>query len=147
MGEGKQWFQANMTPSSPPDRDFPYWLVALVGLAAFALWQMLTQDIYLQIIGTLRQGVVTTVFVTLIGFAMAATMGLLLALASLSRSLILRQVARFYIEIVRGVPIIVLLLYVAFVFAPALVAFYNWIAEALGADPIRTRDCCAGGAC
>jgi ABC-type amino acid transport system permease subunit len=67
-------------------------------------------------------------------------MGLLLALASLSRSLILRQVARFYIEIVRGVPIIVLLLYVAFVFAPALVAFYNWIAEALGADPIRTRD-------
>ncbi len=30
----------------------------------------------------------------------------------------LRQVARFYVEVMRGVPIIVLLLYVAFVLAP-----------------------------
>ncbi len=52
----------------------------------------------------------------------------------------MRQVARFYIEVVRGVPIIVLLLYVAFVFAPGLVAAYNWVAETIGADPIRTRD-------
>ncbi|MEM7721954.1 MAG: amino acid ABC transporter permease [Pseudomonadota bacterium] len=129
-----------MTPSAPPDRDFPYWLVALIGLGVFAGWRMVTDDIYLQVLGTLRQGILITVFVTLVGFAMASVMGLLLALASLSRSIILRQAARFYIEIVRGIPIIVLLLYVAFVFAPALVASYNWIAESLGADPIRTRD-------
>jgi len=129
-----------MTPTAPPDRDFPYWLVALVGLGLFAGWQMATDDIYLQVLSTLRQGVVITIFVTLVGFGLAASMGMLLALASLSGSLILRQLARFYIEIVRGVPIIVLLLYVAFVFAPALVAGYNWIAEAVGLDPIRTRD-------
>jgi His/Glu/Gln/Arg/opine family amino acid ABC transporter permease subunit len=129
-----------MTPSSPPDRDFPYWLVALVGLGLFAGWRMASDDIYLQVLSTLRQGVMITIFVTLVGFALAATMGMLLALASLSGSLILRQLARFYIEIVRGVPIIVLLLYVAFVFAPALVAGYNWIAEAMGFDTIRTRD-------
>ncbi len=129
-----------MIPSAPPDRDFPYWLVALGLLAAFALWQIATSDIYLQVLDTLRRGVVITIFVTLVGFAMAATMGLLLALASLSGSLVLRQIARFYIEIVRGVPIIVLLLYVAFVFAPALVAGYNWVTEQVGFDTIRTRD-------
>ena len=37
-------------------------------------------------------------------------------------------------------PIIVLLLYVAFVLAPALVAAFNWAAEGVGLDPIRTRD-------
>ncbi|NKX44116.1 amino acid ABC transporter permease [Roseicyclus persicicus] len=129
-----------MIPSAPPDRDFPWWLVALIGLGLFALWRMLTDDVYVQLIGTLRQGVVVTVMVTLVGFAMASAVGLGLAVMSLSRSLILRQVARFYIEVIRGVPIIVLLLYVAFVFAPALVAAYNWAAEGLGRDPIRTRD-------
>jgi len=129
-----------MTPTAPPDRDFPYWLLALVGLGLFAGWRMVSDDIYLQVLSTLRQGVLITIFVTLVGFALAATMGMLLALASLSGSLILRQVARFYIEIVRGVPIIVLLLYVAFVFAPALVAGYNWVAEAVGIETIRTRD-------
>lgn len=129
-----------MISSGPPDRDFPYWLVALGGLAAFAIWQVATDPIYQQVISTLRRGVMVTIFVTLVGFAMASVAGLLLALASLSRSLILRQVARFYIEVVRGVPIIVLLLYVAFVFAPALVAGYNWAMELLGGEPIRTRD-------
>ncbi|WJY21916.1 amino acid ABC transporter permease [Fontisubflavum oceani] len=129
-----------MIPSSPPEREFPWWLLAVIGLGAYALWQVLTDDIYSQVLSTLRQGILITIFVTLIGFALAASMGMLLALASLSRSVILRQMARFYVEIIRGVPIIVLLLYVAFVFAPALVAFYNWLAEAVGAETIRTRD-------
>ena len=43
-------------------------------------------------------------------------------------------------NLLRGVPIIVLLLYVAFVLAPALVAAFNWAAEGVGLDPIRTRD-------
>jgi His/Glu/Gln/Arg/opine family amino acid ABC transporter permease subunit len=129
-----------MIPSAPPDRDFPWWLLVMGLLALFALWQVAFSPIYLQVLDTLRRGVVVTVFVTLVGFALASSMGLLLALASLSRSLILRQVARFYVEIVRGVPIIVLLLYVAFVFAPALVAGWNWVADAVGFDPIRNRD-------
>ena len=51
----------------------------------------------------------------------------------------LRQVARLYIEVMRGVPIIVLLLYVAFVLVPGLVAAWNWIAVRW-ADALRTRD-------
>jgi polar amino acid transport system permease protein len=122
------------------DKDFPWWLVAVVALGAFAYWQILSDDLYTQVLTTLRRGVLTTVFVTLVGFGLAATLGLGLALAALSRSLILRQIARFYVEIIRGIPIIVLLLYVAFVLAPALVALWNWAAAGLGLDPIRTRD-------
>ncbi|WP_238475621.1 amino acid ABC transporter permease [Rhodophyticola sp. CCM32] len=112
----------------------------MLGLGAYALWQVLTDAVYLQVLDTLRRGVLITIFVTLVGFALAASLGLLLALASLSRHLILRQMARFYIEIIRGIPIIVLLLYVAFVFAPALVAGYNGLAEMAGVEAIRTRD-------
>ena len=52
----------------------------------------------------------------------------------------LRQAARFYIEIMRGVPILVLLFYVAFVATPALVAGWNALAEPLGLGLLRTRD-------
>jgi len=129
-----------MIPTSPPDRDFPWWLVALALLGGVAAWRIATDEMYLQVLDTLRRGILITVMVTLVGFAMASAMGLLLAVMSLSRALLLRQVARFYIEVVRGIPILVLLLYVAFVFAPALVAGYNRLAEEIGWATIRTRD-------
>lgn len=129
-----------MIPSSPQDKDFPYWLLVAVAIGGYFFYQVVSNELYLQVLGTLSKGIKVTIFVTLVGFSMASVFGLLLALATLSRFLILRQMARFYIEIVRGVPIIVLLLYVAFVFGPALVALVNWGLEGLGLETIRTRD-------
>lgn len=73
-------------------------------------------------------------------YAGACLLGLGLALLADARSVVLRQAARLYVEVMRGVPIIVLLLYVAFVGAPALVAAWNWLAEPLGLPALRTRD-------
>lgn len=77
---------------------------------------------------------------TVTAFGMAAALGLALALSGLSGSLLLRQAARFYVEIVRGIPMLVLLFYVAFVGAPALVAGWNAVAEPLGLGTLLTRD-------
>ena len=129
-----------LIPTSPNDKDFPWWLLAVVAIGVFLFWQVLIDDTYASVLATLRKGIWVTVYVTLVSYAMACALGLGLALAGMSRSLILRQCARFYIEVVRGVPIIVLLLYVAFVLAPAMVAGWNWIAESIGLDPVRTRD-------
>ena len=129
-----------MIPAPPQDKDFPWWLVAACAIGAYLLYRVVADDIYRQVLATLSRGVWITIFVTLVGFAAASVIGLMLAVASLSRFIVLRQSARFYIEIVRGIPIIVLLLYVAFVFAPALVAMWNWIADTIGVDPVRTRD-------
>lgn len=74
--------------------------------------------------------------VSVVGYVMACLLGLGLALMQLSGSVVLRQVARFYVEVMRGLPILVLLLYVAFVVAPGLVALWNW----LPFEDIRTRD-------
>ena len=88
----------------------------------------------------LVRGVVVTAYVTATAFGLAATMGLLLAVAVLSRRVWLRQLARFWIEIVRGVPVLVLLLYIAFVGTPLFVDAANRLLEPLGLDPMRTRD-------
>ncbi len=129
-----------MIPTSPNDKDFPWWLVAVVAIGLYLFWQVFTVEEYSRVLSTLRRGIWVTIYVTVISYAMACLLGLLLALAGLSRSLVLRQVSRFYIEIMRGIPIIVLLLYVAFVLAPALVAAWNFVLEKLGFDPIRNRD-------
>jgi polar amino acid transport system permease protein len=124
------------TPRAEPEGDFPWWLVAvalLLGTAYVAIW---FDDGARQVLTTLRRGVWITVLVTVTAFAAASLIGLGLALMSLSSSIIVRQTARFYVEIVRGIPILVLLLYVAFVLAPGLVAFWNW----LGLPEARTRD-------
>ena len=129
-----------MIPTPPQDKDFPYWLIAAGGLGAYLSYRVISDDLYAQVLGTLSKGVGMTIFVTLVAFTMASLLGLLLAVASMSRFIVLRQMARFYIEIIRGIPMIVLLLYVAFVFGPALVHAWNWVIEGIGFDPIRTRD-------
>ena len=132
-----------VAPEAPPPGekpDFPWWLVAagLAGAALFAAF--LTDEIYASILATLSRGIAVTVFVTLVAFALATGLGLLLAVCVLSASLILRQAARLYIEVMRGVPILVLLLYIAFVGAPALVASWNALVVPLGLEPAATRD-------
>jgi polar amino acid transport system permease protein len=123
-----------------PDRDFPYWLLILAGIGGYLFWRVWSDDLHAQVLSTLSKGIGITVFVTVIGFGMAAVLGLLLALAAQSKWVAIRQVARLYVEIVRGIPIIVLLLYVAFVLAPAMVALWNWATGPLGLEPLRNRD-------
>lgn len=122
------------------DQDFPYWLILLVGIGLWLFYEVLANDIYAAVLTTLSKGIWITIFVTLIGFTGASILGLLLALAGMSRFLLLRQVARFYVEVVRGVPIIVLLLYVAFAAVPAVVVAWNWAATPLGWGELRGRD-------
>lgn len=127
-------------PKTPPEQDFPYWLLLLCAVGAWMFYEVWASDVYAKVLATLSKGIWITLFVTLIAFGMACVLGLLLALASQSRFIAVRQSARFYVEVVRGVPIIVLLLYVAFAATPAVVLAWNWAAGPLGFDPLKARD-------
>ena len=129
-----------MLPGTQPDREFPWWLLFVAGVGAYLFWQVMADETYAAILRTLSAGIVTTGLVTVVSFTGACLLGLLLAVASLSRFVVLRQLARLYIEVMRGIPIVVLLLYVAFVFAPAIVVFVNWLGDPLGLPDWRTRD-------
>lgn len=119
-------------PASATDKtDFPWWLLMAGAIALFLAVQIVLNDLYSQIFSIVSRGVGITVFVTLVGFALATLFGLLLAVMGLSKSLVLRQVARFYVEIIRGIPILVLLFYIAFVGAPGFVAAWNGLTAPL----------------
>ena len=114
--------------------DFPWWLVATAVIGAVLAAIIATNGLYSQVFAVVSKGVAVTVFVTLVGFALASGLGLLIAVMGLSGSLVLRQIARFYVEIIRGVPILVLLFYIAFVGAPGIVALWNWLTAPLQAS-------------
>ncbi|ANL36186.1 amino acid ABC transporter permease [Rhizobium phaseoli] len=124
--------------------DRPWWLAVLVLIGIILAVVIITNDIYAQVFRTVVNGAGITVFVTLVAFVLATVLGLGIALLGLADSIVLRQIARFYIEIIRGIPILVLLFYVAFVGAPGLVAAYNFIISPLVpagiAEPILVRD-------
>lgn len=122
-----------MKPERP---EFPLWLVVLAVAGLWAFAQALSSDIHAQILRTLWKGVGVTLFVTVTAFLGASLLGLVLALGGLSRFWLIRQFTRLYIEVMRGIPIIVLLLYVAFVAVPLLVEVWN----AAGLPEVRTRD-------
>ena len=128
----------------------PYWLLAAILLGTLFAWHIYTDETYNTIFKTVSKGVWVTIWVTAVSYTGAMLLGLLVALARGSRNRVVYEVATFYVEIVRGVPMLVLLLYIAFVVAPALIGAVNWLGEELGGiglgllgDPlaqIRVRD-------
>lgn len=120
-----------MAPPSTQKPDFPWWLVVVAGLAAIAAVFIVTNSLYAQVFSTVVKGIGVTIFVTLVAFTLASALGLGVALMGLSGSIWLRQTARFYVEIIRSVPILVLLFWIAFVGVPAFVAGWNFLATPL----------------
>ena len=51
--------------------DFPFWLLALALLGVIVLWTIVTDQGYAQIFRALSGGVLTTIWVTLVAFALA----------------------------------------------------------------------------
>ncbi|RCW84333.1 amino acid ABC transporter membrane protein (PAAT family) [Phyllobacterium bourgognense] len=126
------------------ENDFPWWLL-VTGMIAVALGiAILVNPIYGQVFTTVSQGIWITVWVSLLAFFLASAFGLLLAVMSLSEHVVVRQISRFYVEIVRGIPLLVLLFYIAFVGAPAAVWLWNFMTQPMQAagilDPLQVRD-------
>lgn len=124
--------------------DFPWWLIVAAGIAIALGLAILVNPLYGQVFSTVAQGIWITVWVSIVAFFLASVLGLVLAIMSRSEYIAVRQIARFYVEIMRGVPLLVLLFYIAFVGAPALVYAWNFITQPLQnagyTEPLLVRD-------
>jgi polar amino acid transport system permease protein len=89
------------------------------------------------------EGVLLTIRITLLSFAIAVTIGLFTGLARVSKNIVLNNLATFYVEVIRGMPLVVLMLYVAFVVLPVVVNMLNWLGGAIsfeGLADLSLRD-------
>jgi polar amino acid transport system permease protein len=105
----------------------PYWLLGAILIAVFAFWTILNNADYHTIFTAVRKGIGTTIYVSVIAYSASLLLGLLWSLMRVSTSRILQEISSFYVEIIRGVPMLVLLYFISFVGAPALVLALNWL--------------------
>jgi polar amino acid transport system permease protein len=73
----------------------------------------------------LRTGVITSLRITLIGFPIATIIGLFVGLARMSKNVVIYTAATIYVEVVRGIPLVVLILIIAFGLVPIYVDLVN----------------------
>jgi len=122
----------------------PSWLLAVLLIGCMTTWHMVRDESYSVILSALTKGVFTTLYVSLIAYAAAITLGLVFGLMRISSNRVVRESATFYIEIIRGIPMLVLLYYIAFVGAPSLIKSINWMLtpmiEAGILDKLSVRD-------
>jgi polar amino acid transport system permease protein len=104
----------------------PWWLLVLaLGATVFA-WKAATSEIYSEILSRILSGLGVTLAATLVAFPLAVGLGLAAALALVSEHPVRRNLATLYVQVARGVPMLVQIFIVAFVVVPLGVACLHW---------------------
>ncbi len=101
----------------------PWWAVIIIVLGVFVGYSVLTSEAYLKVLSFVMAGVKLTLQTTALAFALALVLGLLGGLGRVSRNPILYAIATLYVEVIRGLPMLVIILYMGFVIGP-------WIRDA-----------------
>lgn len=96
----------------------PWWLLALALVAVLLGWRVATDELWRDIAARLASGLGVTLLVTAIAFPLALGLGLVSALALVSAHPVRRQLATLYVQVVRGLPVLVQIFLVAFVLVP-----------------------------
>jgi polar amino acid transport system permease protein len=116
-------------------KDLPWWFVALILIAVYAIYIIITEPNFNEAFNFIKAGLTVTIRTSLISYAIALIFGLMAGLGRISNNLIINNLARLYVELIRGIPMLVLIFFIALVGVPMLVEFITNLGI-----PINVRD-------
>jgi polar amino acid transport system permease protein len=99
-------------------RTFPYWLAVIVGFILIMAIAILVGEHYGEAFEFIIQGLGLTLYATALAFFISIAVGLIAAIARMSNNTFARNLATTYIEFIRGVPMLVLLVVFGIVLVP-----------------------------
>jgi len=109
----------------------PWWALIILLLGVLIVYFIRTSATYQDAFFFLVAGVRLTVQVSLISFGLALILGLIIGLGRVSKNVVYYTLSSLYVEVVRGVPILVLLIYFAYVVTPLTLQLLNWLGVAM----------------
>lgn len=117
---------------------FPWWLAAILAIVAATAMVIATRPNFQEAFLFIRAGLGLTVSTTLVAYLIALAIGLMVGLGRISSSVVSRNISTLYVEVVRGIPMLVLIFTIALVLVPVVVdglnALGGWLnAQGLGA--------------
>lgn len=101
-------------------RNFPWWIVIIVVVGITIFFSIVGNEIYQEAFSFIAPGIVLTLQVTIFSYVLALIIGLIFSLMRLSTNPVLYAIATLYVEIMRGLPMLVIILYAGFVIGPAI---------------------------
>jgi len=100
--------------------DIPWWAVIL-GIVGITIgWSVLTSEAYLKVLRFVIEGVKLTLQVTIISYMIGLIVGLIFGLMRVSDNPIFYAASTLYVEVMRGIPLLVIILYMGYVITPML---------------------------
>lgn len=97
---------------------FPWWIFLVAALVVPLLALVIWNEDYRAAWTAIWPGIFYTIGATFSAFTIATLLGLVVGMGQLSTNVVLHNVARAYVEIVRGIPILVLIFVVALIVVP-----------------------------
>jgi polar amino acid transport system permease protein len=119
IGEGR------LLPLTSNLEKLPWWALMIALAAVLIVFSILTSPVYQDAFNFIREGIITTIRVTVIAYGLSLIGGLIVGLGRVSKNVIFYNLATFYVEIVRGIPMLVIILYGAFVVVPLSLELIN----------------------
>lgn len=107
----------------------PWWALILILLFVVLTYWAFTAETYRDAFNFLFQGVKLTFLITLTAYSFAIVLGLIVGLGRVSSNIVPYTLSTLYVEVMRGVPLLVQLIYVAFVIVPLTVGGLNRLGE------------------
>ena len=111
--------------------EVPWWALFILLMGVLIAYFLFTDAIYQDALQFLIAGVRLTIQVSFISFGIALVLGLIAALGRVSKNVVVYTLSSVYIEVVRGIPILVLIIYCAFVMTPLTVDLLNRLGAAM----------------
>lgn len=108
---------------------FPWWFLAMVLIALLTSYFIISRENYNEAFGRIILGLGTSIVTSLVAYAIALVFGLLAGLGRISRNVVFNNLATLYIELIRGIPMLVLIFFIALVGVPAIVDSINGLGE------------------
>ncbi len=117
---------------------FPWWFLAMILFAVWTAYAIYTRDNYREAFGRIYFGLGITITTSLIAYSIALVLGLLAGLGRISRNVLLNNLSTLYVELVRGIPMLVLIFFIALVGVPIVVDGINGLGTWLNSRGLTT---------
>ena len=102
-------------------KTIPWWLVGIILIAIGTVVVVVTKENYRDAFNFIKAGIGVTISITIIAYFVALILGLLTGFGRISNNLLFKNLATLYVEIIRGIPMLVLIFFIAFVGVPIVV--------------------------
>lgn len=110
---------------------FPWWFLAMIFIAIFMAYTIINQANFRDAFNFIIIGLRITIQTSVISYGIALILGLLTGMGRISKNVFIRNAATLYVELIRGIPMLVLIFYIALVGVPTVVNGLNSLGRLL----------------